>query len=252
MVRLIRREASALFWSADTHWCKPEFASHTEGRRFDLSRQLEALFEGCCAVPKRRTRRLVCRTARRFGLQLSGCPDARRHIGIRSAGGLVLRLDGDGSPGWAGHGPCPLPLLPSAAVADGDVARAGRPARWRQSRQSGGNDRGQMLPSSLWIPPTAQPGGPRLRRPPRALGCLWRQRHDVPAPGKEAFVMPGENGGAGRSPTSGPTPQSASPPARVGVGAAAFLPGFPGAMDRAVRLQCGHLDADRRRAVAAD
>ena len=29
----------ALFWSADTYLCKPEFASHTEGRWFALSRQ---------------------------------------------------------------------------------------------------------------------------------------------------------------------------------------------------------------------
>ena len=40
--------------------------------------------------------------------------------------------------------------------------------------------------------------------------------------------------------------------AGVGVGAAAPLPGLPGAVDRAVRVQRRHLDADRRRAVAAD
>jgi hypothetical protein len=39
---------------------------------------------------------------------------------------------------------------------------------------------------------------------------------------------------------------------RVGVGTAAFVPNFPSAVDCPVRLQCGHLDADRWCAVAAD
>ena len=39
VIRLILRQASAPFWSAGTYLCKPESASHTEGRWFDFSRQ---------------------------------------------------------------------------------------------------------------------------------------------------------------------------------------------------------------------
>ena len=64
--------------------------------------------------------------------------------------------------------------------------------------------------------------------------------------------MPGENGGARRSPSSGPTQPSAPAPRPASAWAPLRLPGVPGAVDRAVRVQRGHLDADRRRAMAAD
>src|SRR5829696_7056864 len=47
-------------------------------------------------------------------------------------------------------------------------------------------------------------------------------------------------------------PDTADGAAGVGVGTDAVLPDLPGALDRAVRLERRHLDADRRRAMVAD